>query len=116
LILDRNWGSKNSHLIDGCSITAPLTLPFALFALDAELRTKSGALPVTGDEKGRCRLYGGASRSGGPPGKPERAIPSRRADRDCGVVKYCTAALTRSSVQGEQHRPWLCKNSYIREM
>jgi hypothetical protein len=27
------------------------------------------ALPVTGDEKGRCRLHGGASGSGGPPGE-----------------------------------------------
>ena len=70
MILDRNWGSKNSHLIDGCSITAPLTLPFALFALDAELRTKSGKpcrSPAT--KKGRSRLHGGASGSGGPPGK-----------------------------------------------
>ena len=26
-------------------------------------------LPVTGDKKGRCRLHGGASGSGGPPGE-----------------------------------------------
>jgi len=27
------------------------------------------ALPITSDEKGRCRLHGGASGSGAPPGE-----------------------------------------------
>jgi periplasmic glucans biosynthesis protein len=45
-------------------------------------RTKSGKpcrSPAT--TKGRCRLHGGASGSGGPPSEREWAIPSWRAPR-----------------------------------
>jgi hypothetical protein len=59
-------------------------------------------LPVASDEKGRCRLHGGANGSGGPPGKrngqyrhgerTKAAIAERQKFR--ALLKMLRAALT----------------------
>ena len=59
------------------------------------------ALPVTSDEKGRCRLHGAANGSDGPPG--ERDGQYRHGERDQG--RDCGAAEIQRVVENAPRRP-----------
>jgi ABC-type uncharacterized transport system substrate-binding protein len=49
------------------------------------------SMPITSDKKGRCRLHGGASGSGGPPG--ERNGQYRHGERTSTLLKMLRAGL-----------------------
>jgi hypothetical protein len=58
------------------------------------------ALPVTNDKKGRCRLHGGSSGSGGPPGERngqyrhgERTKAAMRSGRNSAHCLKCSALV-----------------------
>jgi hypothetical protein len=58
------------------------------------------ALPVTSDEKGRCRLHGAANGSDGPPGERWQY---RHGERDQG--RDCGAAEIQRVVENAPRRP-----------